>query len=273
MGRVTQTAFDISRADSRTIDRKVVGLLFGSSAFVLNASVAVHELGHLVADRLHGLEASLVLEPFGGSYTTLARPWPTDMSVWPIAAGPLANMVPGTLFFLGLWRWRSPHLVPLMLWGPIALLQEWTTALVQLGTREAGTDWVLINNAGRSSGLIIGLGVVGLIAGLAGLYLLLPATGLSPEIPLVPRLGTLVLGMGGFTGLVLGVSLLFKDSSVEVSRNLRLTVFGVLIATLLATTYPAFSQIRRDEVMEVSLRAVWISVALGSAVLVLFLTV
>lgn len=50
--------------------------------------------------------------------------------------------------------------------GPIAFIQESTTALVQMATREAGTDWVLINQAGLASGVIVGLAILGLVAGL-----------------------------------------------------------------------------------------------------------
>lgn len=273
LGIVAQTALVISPTRSRTIDWKVIALLFGSVTFVLNATVAIHELGHVVLDRLYGLDASLVLDPFSGSYTVLAQPWPTDMSVWPVAAGPLANIVLGVLFFLGLFSWRSPYLLPFMLWGPIAFLQEWTTALVQLGTREEGTDWILINNAGLASGLIVGLAVSGVIAGLAGLYVLLPVAGLAPEMPPLARLGALALGMGGFSGLILGVSVVLHGSGVETSRNLRLTLFVVLIAILLAMTYPAFARIRRVEVMAVPLAAVWNSLALACAVFLLFLIV
>lgn len=268
---MVQTALDRPLDRSTGIQWRIVALLFGSVAFVLNASVAVHELGHLVTDRMFGLGASMVLEPLGGSHTVLTQPWPADMSVWPIVAGPVTNVAVGVLLFLGLWTWRSPYLLPLLLWGPIALIQESTTALVQLGTREAGTDWVLINGAGMPAGLIVALAVVGLAAGFLGLYSLLPVSGLEPETPLVPRLGMLVLGMGGYAALTLGLALALDNPGVDVSRNLRIAIFIVLIASLLAVTYPAVSRFYHAEVMEVPRGAVWTALALGAVVFTLFL--
>lgn len=241
-------------------------------AFVLNASVAVHEMGHLLLDRLYGLDASIVLDPFGGSYTVLAQPWPADMSLLPVLAGPLANVAAGVLLFLGLWGRRSPYLLPLMLWGPVALIQESTTALVQMITREAGTDWVLINRGGMAAWLIVVLAAVGLVVGLAGLYMLLPVAGLAPETPLSARLGTLVLGMGGFSGLMLALSFALGYSDGQL-RNLRLTILAVLIAMLLALSYPRVRKLRHAEVMEVPPGAVLTAMALGSVVFLLFLAV
>lgn len=252
---------------------RTAALLFGSVAFVLTLSVAMHELGHLTMDRIHGLDAALVLEPFRSSYTVLAEPWPADMSIWPVVAGPLANVVVGTLLFVALWGIRNPYLMPLLLWGPIALIQESTTAMVQMITREGGTDWMLIADAGVATSLIIGLAVVGLAAGLGGLFLLLPVSGLLPESSLGTRFGLLGLGMAGFSMLALGMSLVLGYPAEEVARNLRLAVFTLLLATLLAVFYPTTARRRRIEVMDVPVAAAWTAVFQGAFVVSLFLVI
>lgn len=233
----------------------------------------MHELGHLTMDRIYGLDAALVLEPFRSSYTVLAEPWPADMSIWPVVAGPLANVVVGTLLFVALWGIRNPYLMPLLLWGPIALIQESTTAMVQMITREGGTDWMLIADAGVATSLIIGLAVVGLAAGLGGLFLLLPVSGLLPESSLRTRFSLLGLGMAGFSMLALGMSLVLGYPAEEVARNLRLAVFTLLLATLLAVFYPTTARRRRIEVMDVPVAAAWTAVFQGAFVVSLFLVI
>jgi len=193
--------------------------------------------------------------------------------VVPVVAGPLANVAVGAILFLGLWRWRSPSLVPALIWGPIALIQESTTALVQVGTREAGTDWVLIIAAGMPGALIVALAGVGVLVGFAGLFLLLPVSGLEPEAPLWSRLGTLILGMGGYPVLTIGLTLAFADAGPNVSRNIRITAFVVLIAIFLAMLYPAVSRRHRLEVADVPRSAGWTAMALGAVVFVVFLVV
>lgn len=268
-----QAVFTQASSRSTRSSWRVAALLFGSVTFVLSVSVAVHELGHLVMDRVYGLEADLVLEPFRSSYTVLAQPWPADMSAWPVVAGPLANVIVGALLFVALWGMRNPYLMPLLLWGPIALVQESTTALVQMTTREAGTDWVLLVEAGLATGIIVGFAIVGLLAGLGGLFALLPVSGLSPIEKLWTRLGVLGVGMGGFTMLALVMSLVLGYASEEVARNLRLTGFVLVLATLLAVFYPATARLRGSDVMEVSVGAARTAVSLGAFVIVLFLVI
>lgn len=192
-------------------------LIAGASAFVLNASVAVHEVGHLIADRLLGLEARIVLNPFGGSYTDLRGSIPE--AGWPDAAGPLANLAVGALLFVGLWRTRTVYVLPLLLWLPIALLQESTTALVQLSTQEQGTDFVRLVGAGVPEWAVLSAGAVGVTAGLACLLWLLLLAGVSPTLRPRSRLAVPAVGMGGYPAVAVLVSVGAGFEREEVTRN------------------------------------------------------
>jgi hypothetical protein len=79
--------------------------------------------------------------------------------------------------------------------------------------------------------------------------------------------------MGGFTMLALVMSLVLGYASEEVARNLRLTGFVLVLATLLAVFYPATARLRGSDVMEVSVGAARTAVSLGAFVIVLFLAI
>ncbi len=244
-------------------------LLFGSVALVMNLSVAVHELGHLIADRLNGLDARIVLEPFRGSFTDVLEPFPDELMGWPDAAGPIANLMVGLVLLAVIWRVRRPVLLPLLLWAPMALVQESTTAIVQLATDEPGTDWVRIVATGIPGGLVVAGGLIGLLAGLTLLVAILPVSGLSVDGTYQRKAAMLATGMGGYLLLSLVVSVVFGFADVDVARNVRLVAFVVVLALLVAVVY------RRPMVTRgpssVSNRAVAVVLTAAAAVAVAFL--
>ncbi len=228
-------------APGERIPARTALLLFGSVALVMNLSIAFHELGHLIADRLNGLDARIVLEPFGGSYTDLQEPFPDELMGWPEAAGPLANVAVGLLLLALLRRTRRPVLFPLLLWGPMALIQESTTAIVQLITDEVGTDFVRLVDAGVSEPLLFGGAVVGLVGGLVLLMAVMPVSGLDADAGFWSRAAVCSAGMGGYLLLSLLVSLLWGYDEADVARNGRLLGFVLILALLVAAVYrPAF---------------------------------
>jgi hypothetical protein len=248
-------------------------LLFGSVSLVMNLSVASHELGHFIADRLIGVDARMVVEPFRSSYIELREPFPDDLMGWPDAAGPLANVFIGGLLLALLWRRRRAILLPLMLWGPIALVQESTTALVQLGTVEAGSDFVRITAAGVPEPLLMAGAALGLLGGLALLVTLIPVSGMPHEVPGWSRLAVLSTGMGGYLLLSLLVSMALGYEAADIARNGRLLGFVLLLAGMIAAAYRPPLTRRLTSPSVVSSRDVWIVSTTATVVVVIFLAV
>lgn len=207
-------------------------LLFGAAAITLNLTTACHELGHVIVDRINGLDASIVLEPFRSSYVRLGRPFPDSLTGWPEAAGPLANVTVGLVLLLGVWRWRHPALLPLLIWAPMALLQESANALVQLALREEGTDWDRLIDAGFQINLVLAIGILGLLAGLGLLIPVLPIAGVDVRWPWQSRLAVIGAGLAGYPALSLVISPVLGDGHGDATRNLALLVFFLLIGVV-----------------------------------------
>lgn len=239
-----------------------IGLLVGSVAFVMNAAVAVHELGHLLADRLAGLDASVVLDPFGPSFVEIQGSVAGEIPIWAIAAGPVSNVVVGVVLLALCWPMRSPYVFPFLLWAPMALLQESATALVQMVGREPGTDFVLIAQAGAGTGVIVAGGVVGALAGLWLLMLLLPVAGIAPQPPWAARAAVLAVGLGGYPLVALSVAAAAGHTSQAIGRNARVLAFTAIIAVVLATLYPSVMR-RLDDPVEVPTSAAIWAIGIG----------
>lgn len=250
-----------------------VGLLASSMAFVLNATVVIHELGHLVMDRRYGLDAHLVLELFRGSHIALETPFPPDLSIVPVVAGPLGNVLVGMALFSALWWLRRPALLPLLLWGPIALLQESTTALVQLAEDLPATDFIMIRDAGVPAGWIVFGAVVGLLLGLTGMLSLMPVAGLSPESAPVERIGIFVAGMSGWSLLVVMVSLTMGLSRGDLIRSLGPAALVIACSVGLACAYGPVGRRFQVRPRAVSRRPVLVATGMAVAVIGLYLVV
>ena len=57
------------------------------------------------------------------------------------------------------------------------------------------------------------------------------------------------------------------------SRTLRLSVFTLLLAVLIAVLYPAFQRLHRAEIEQVPIEAIWVVTGLAGALVVLFLLI
>lgn len=247
-------------------------LIAASVAIVANLTVVTHELGHLVADRLAGVDAGIVIEPFRSSYVELREPMPPDLLGWPDAAGPLANMAVGVALFVGLWRRRRPALLPLLLWGPVAVLQESVNALVQLGTSEPGTDWMRIVDAGVPPWTVVAFGAVGTAIGLFALVALLPVAGVgAASFP--AAIGVLLIGFGTYRTLAVLASLGFDYADDELARNLRLLGLELVLALVVAGVSRLRATDRLGSPHEVSRRAASLAAVSAIAVITLALVI
>jgi hypothetical protein len=208
-------------------------ILLGSFAFVFCLGEAVHELGHFLAHRAYGVEVGIKLDPFGGSRILHGSSAPQEIMGITSLAGPLFNLLVGLIVSLSLWRLRRPALLPLVLWGPVALIQEGVT--FSLGMLTPGGDAQLIVEWGVPAAVILSLGILFLISGVALLCGLLPLVGVSPADSFGRKFGIVAGGMISFMFLRLLVS--SASSPAAVQENTAPLLFSLLLATIVVTLY------------------------------------
>ncbi len=238
-------------------------LLLGSFVFAFCLGEAVHELGHFLVHRAYGVEVGIRLDPFGGSRILHGSSAPAE--IWGITsvAGPLLNLLAGLTLSSLLWRLRRPALLPVLLWGPLALVQEGVT--FSLGLLTPGGDAQLIVDWGVPALLLLSLGILFLASGVALLCGLLPLVGLSPTDSFGRRFGLLTGGMVSF--LVLRLLVSSASSPAAVQENIAPLLFSLLLATVVAVLYrplaSSFSRGSDPEPASVTWPAVLSSVALA----------
>jgi hypothetical protein len=243
--------------------------LLASFAFCFCLGEAVHEFGHFLAHRANGVDVAIRLDPFGGSHIVGGSLAPRE--TWGItsAAGPLLNVAIAVSIFLALWRLRRPALLPLLLWGPVALVQEGVT--FSLGLLTPGGDAALIVESGVATGLVLGTGILFLAMGVAGVCLVLPQVGLDPSASFAYRLKVVAGGMVTF----MAARLLFSPltSPGQAAENVLPLFFSLLLAAAVAALYGAVNRfagrVSEMEPVPVPRSATAVSATLGLAMIVL----
>lgn len=221
-------------------------LLLGSFTFAYLLGETVHEFGHYLAHRLYGSRVAISLDPFGGSMTHGSG---TPRETWGAtsAAGPLLNLFAGIILTLSLWSKRKPALLPLLFWGPIALIQEGVT--LSLGMLTPGGDALLIVEWGVPAPILLGLGMLSLASGVALLCWLLPLVGLSPADSLGRKLSVVAGGMVSFLFIRFLVSSL-ADPELAM-ENFAPLLFSILLAALVVGLFePLYSLLKRISVIQ-----------------------
>jgi hypothetical protein len=248
-------------------------LLFGAFVFVFCLGEAVHELGHFLAHRAYGTEVGFRLDPFGDSRILNGSSAPQETLGLTSLAGPMFNLLVGLAVSLSLWRLRRPALLPLLLWGPISLVQEGVT--FSLGMLTPGGDADLMVRWGIPAALLIGLGILFFALGIAMICWLLPLVNLSPTDSFGRKFGVVMGSMVSFMFLRLLFSSL-RSSNLIVENTVPL-VFALLLATLVAALYaplyPLLSRISRVELASTTWPAAVTSLALGFGMVILQLAV
>ena len=237
-------------------------LLLGSFAFAFCLGEAVHELGHFLTHRAYGFDVQIILDPFGGS-KTLGSSSPRE--IWGItsAGGPFLNLLVSLVLLLFLRSKRRPALLPLLLWGPIALVQEGVT--LSLGMLTPGGDAELIVDWGVPAAILVSLGVLLLASGVTVICWLLPLVNLSPADSFSRKFSVVTSGMVSFMVLrLLCSSLLSPDLA---SENAVPLIFSLLLATIVVLLYdplyPILNRTTRTEPASVTWPATVVSIALG----------
>ncbi len=217
---------DPSLSNKQSILKPVL-FLFASFTFVFCLGEAVHEFGHLLAHRVYGYEAGVILDPFGGS-RTLGSASPRE--IWGVtsAAGPLFNLLLALTVFSLLWSRRRPAFFPFLLWGPVAMIQEGVT--FSLGYLTPGGDAELIVEWGIPFAVVLGFGIILLIAGIAMLGWLFPLVNLSPRDSIGRKFIVVAVGMITFMLLRWVYAVIV---SPELSQeNLVPLIFSLLLAVI-----------------------------------------
>lgn len=67
---------------------------------------------------------------------------PQDIMSITSAAGPLFNLILGVTYLLLMWRKSKPMLLPFVLWGPVAMVQEGVSFSLGLLTLGDDAQWI-----------------------------------------------------------------------------------------------------------------------------------
>jgi hypothetical protein len=172
-----------------------------------------------------------------------------------------------------LWRRRSPELLPLVLWGPVALIQEGVT--FSLGMLTPGGDAELMVEWGVPASVLISLGVILLVAGIVMICWLLPLVNLSPSDSFGRKFSVVTGGMVSFMVLRLLASTL-RSPDLILENTIPL-LFSLLLATAVVVLYrPVYTMLIRiseTELASVTRSAATWAIGLGMSMILLQLVI
>ena len=228
---------EISRRKFQTINSSL--LLAGAFTFAFLLGEMVHEFGHYFGHLAFGNPGiRVVLDPFGNSHIAGAYNLPTRVIGITSAAGPLSNLILGLASFAFLWRKRSSFLLPLLLWGPIALIQEGVTFSLGLLTPSGDTQWIA--TLGFPPVILLIIGILCLITGLALVSIFLPFAGIRTKDPFAKKLIVVLIGMCLL--MVIRFTHAFWLAPKNLLETLVPLVFSLLLASILVTLHRPFNR-------------------------------
>jgi hypothetical protein len=219
---------------------KSILLLAGSFTFAFLLAEMVHETGHYLAHLVYGNSgAGVHLDPFGGSRITGIDSLSSQGIGVTSLAGPLFDFVVGITTTLVVWRFKRPPLLPLLLWGPVAMIQEGVN--LSLGLLSPGSDAVWIAALLLPQPVVLLIGLTLLAGGIATIPLLLPLAGIHPDDPVRSQFLIVLLGMGSLMLIRFGHSLLMTPESM--AENLFPLVFALLLSAVIVILHQPLARI------------------------------
>lgn len=202
-------------------------LLLGSFAIAYNASEFLHELGHALAAWMTGGQVSgIVVHPFNWSFCYAVSPYPLFLT----AAGVMFSSLAGVLIFVCLIRWPKPFLLPLLLIGPLTLINNGDYMLMDLIVQSGG-DACSLAAMGISPAVIVPGALFLLLAGFALAVILIRKIGLL-EGGFTMRL--IIIGMGILSYLTTALVWIFFNDRSSVPESIAYTLSATLLAVLFA---------------------------------------
>lgn len=205
----------------------------GSFVFAFLLGEMVHEWGHFLAHRFFGHQGiSIHLDPFGGSRNLGVGPMPLQEIGITTATGPGLNLVAGLLVTVLLWNYFRPAYLPLILWGPVALIQEGVNASVGLLSPGSDAQWLV--EWGVPGTLLVILGVFFILIGTGLISWILKRSTVLEERNFAARIGLVFLGMGFLMILRAIISAIqFPETAV---KNLIPLIFALILGGIVAGT-------------------------------------
>ena len=239
-------------------------LLAGSFIFAFLFGEMVHEYGHYISHLAYGnSDVSVVINPFGMSRIVGVTSLPIKAMGVTSAAGPLTDLILASLTFLLLWPKRKTILLPLLLWGPVAMISEGVNFSIGMLTPGGDAQW--ISALGIPKPLLVTLGII-LIAG--GIFLI----GLLLYSVVIPEkrssMSVFIIVLAGMCSLMLIRFLYTALTAPEfLMENLIPLIFSLLLAVIVVIIRPVVLKlIRRMQnasVDPLSMQAVVTALALG----------
>ena len=240
---------------------KSILFLAGSFTFAFLLGEAVHEYGHYLANLSYGLQGIQIhLDPFGSSHIAgVSSPQNSLVGGVTGAAGPLLNLALGIGCFFLFWRLRRPLLLPLLMWGPVAMVQEGVTFSLGLLTPGGDAQWVV--GLGIPAMIVLMVGIVLLMAGMIMIAGLITLAGIQPSLSFERKYFIVLLGMGSLMLIRFVHSLAAAPQSIN--ENMIPLVFTLLLSALVAALQAPMAWIMDQAILKEPAPISWSSAASG----------
>jgi hypothetical protein len=241
----------------------------GAFTFAFLLGETVHEFGHFLAHRAYGhLTVRVHLDPFGSSRMTGVPSMTQKAAGITSAAGPLFNLALGLSCSLVLWRGRHPALLPCVLWGPVAMVQEGVTFSLGLLTPGGDAEWVA--RLGVPTPILLASGILLLLGGVAATSRLLSRMVFARDDPFWARCLIVFAGTAALMTIRAIHSLWAAPGSVV--ENVIPLAFSLLLTVVVAALHKPLTSIGKQGVDRPHLikwPAVVSTIALGCGVFLL----
>lgn len=233
-------------------------LLFGSFSIASNISIVLHELGHATAAWLSGGRVfGITLHPFSWSYCYAVSPNPVFLA----AGGVLFSSLAGVLLFMCLMRWPKPYLLPLLLIGPITLINNGDYLLVDYLVKSGG-DACSLTALGIAPLIIIVVSIVSLVLGFAfSVQLVRKANLLEGNFKM--RLAVIGLGILPYSLMAFVWNFFFNRSEALIWLTYTAS------ETVLCVLFAAVTHLRKTQKQELSFSIGWMTVNAVNTIAVL----
>jgi hypothetical protein len=245
---------------------KSILLLAGAFTFAFLLGEMVHEFGHYLSHLAYGNQNIRVhLDPFGGSRIVGVTSLPGEVMGITSAAGPLFNLSLGITCTLLVWRKRAAVLLPLLLWGPVSMVQEGVTFSLGLLTPGGDAQWIAA--LGVPQIIILVFGILLLVAGIGTITTLLPLVGVEKDDP---QRRKLLIVLAGMCSLML-IRFLYSSltSPGATMENFIPLVFSILLAAIVVWIHkPLINRVTLPESPSVTWSASALTLILGGSVFV-----
>jgi hypothetical protein len=240
-------------------------LLAGSFTFSFLFGEMVHEYGHYVSHLwFENTGVGVYLNPFGSSHIFGVTSMPLKQMGITSASGPLTNLILGVLTSLLLWRKKQSFVLPLLLWGPTAMIQEGVNFSLGLLTPGGDAEW--ISTLGIPKAILVTTGILLIVFGLVIFSYIFSSIGISNNRS---RLSTFLIILLGLCSLMLirfAYSIMIEPQYIM--ENLVPLVFSILLAVIIVLIQPLiekyFKQGFTTHAASINQWAIFTAIGLGS---------